>query len=201
MSRYDCEYYAGYRAFGERHPNIPAVLASLHRKKAPMMRITDTTNESYARIKYLPDERIYEVMHLRHADPSGEVAAGLVQAGAALRHLEHAARKLLGEWQGSEWIAHDAETQAPRRVAIWEFYESECREAVTAASRHLQERDDLAMKHLSNMTRAIRRSVGKKTRILGPRRDRDLNDLATHRVAGAVCPDSLALALLPEFLT
>ena len=200
MSRYYCEYYVGYRAFGERHPNIPAVLATLHRMEDPIVRVIDITNESCARITYLPDVQIYEVMHLRHPDPSGEVQSALMQARAALGHMEYAARKTLGEWQGGEWVAYDVESQAPKRAALWDFYERKCRDAVVMASGYLLERDEQATKCLRNMARSIRRSAKKETRILGPRYDMKLNDIATHRVARADEPDSLALALLPKYL-
>ena len=200
MSRYDCEYYSGYRVLAERHPNIPAVLGSLKRKDEPMVRIIDTTNDSYARIKYLSDEDIYEVMHVKHAQPSGEVATALRKESAAIRHLERLARTTLGEWQGRRWAAHDAELQAPKKDRMWDFYNRECREYVVVASAYLLARDDQAMKWLRNIARAIRRAVGKKSRIQGPGRYLDPNSLTVHRVARAGSPDELAMALLPRNL-
>ena len=198
MSRYDCEFFAGYKVFPERHANVPSLLVSLHQPREPLARIIDTKDESYKRLKYLPDEGIYELMHVRHGRVSEEISKALLKSGGSLNHLRVYVHKNLGEWRDMVWVPHDAELQREPKVALWEFYERECRGYVITASRELLVRDDRAMRGLGNMRRAIRRATGKDTRILGPRHCMTVKDIETHRVAAACGPEELAEALMPR---
>ena len=196
MSRYECTYYQPGGSFVERHPDIPS---ALDRLSDSMVTVKDTIDGGHTHISFLLEEDVYDVMHVTHVEPPEDALKTLHEADAALRDLEWTAFRMLGDYQTGTWRPHTCDAQSAARVELWDIYERDWRKTVVAASCYLNERDDIAVRRLHDMARAVQHAKGKRTRVRGPLQD-TRNQVAIHRVAAVKNPDELAVAVLPTFL-